>query len=148
MDTWHDGKGLTIKRGDIFEPYAKITLKWSNVEKRIGNMISRGTWLSEQDKEYMPVYEKKYIASQIGYFYRDIGDEHKKPFDLDNEHYWDSIDDVVVFLDDMDMVKSIYDDMLNVLKDMNEGDRHYDTRHEAFEYLSAYYNGTFSLFGE
>lgn len=148
MDTWHDGKGLTIKRGDIFEPYAKITLKWSNVEKRIGNMISRGTWLSEQDKESMPVYEKKYIASQIGYFYRDIGDEHKKPFDLDNEHYWDSIDDVVIFLDDMDMVKSIYDDMLNVLKDMNEGDRHYDTRHEAFEYLSAYYNGTFSLFGE
>ena len=148
MDTWHDGKGLTIKRGDIFEPYAKITLKWSNVEKRIGNMISRGTWLSEQDKEYMPVYEKKYIASQIGYFYRDIGNEHKKPFDLDNEHYWDSIDDVVVFLDDMDMVKSVYDDMLNILKDMNEGDRYYVTRHEAFEYLSAYYNGTFSFFGE
>ena len=142
------GKGITLTRGDIFEPYAKITLKWNNVEKRIGNMIAQDTWLSTQDKEYMPVYEKKYIASQIGYFYREIGNEHPKPFGLDNEHYWDSINRVVRFLDNTDMVKSVYDDMLNVLKDMNEDDRYYATRHEAFEYLSAYYNGTFSLFGE
>lgn len=147
-DTWYDGKGITLKRGGIFEPYAKITLKWSNVEKRIGNMISRGTWLSEQDKENMPAYEKKYIAIQIRDFYRTIGDEYQKPFELDNEDYWDNIDDIVKLLDDTDMVKSIYDDMLNVLKDMNEGDRYYVTCHEAFEYLSAYHNGTFSLFGE
>lgn len=45
----HDAKGITYSHGGIMEPYAKILLKWSEVEKRIGKLIDNGQYLNEAE---------------------------------------------------------------------------------------------------
>lgn len=53
----HDGKGLTISRGDILSPFAKVTMKWTEAVKRIDSLIKSGTYLTEREKnEGYPTY--------------------------------------------------------------------------------------------
>ena len=143
-----DSKGYSLSRGPLMEPYAKVLLSWKDVEKRIGNMIAMDTFLTKEDKEYIPTYEKKQIAFQIGYFFREVGDDNKKPFGLDNNHYWDNIDKVVNHLDEPQMVESVYEEMQNIFQNMSEDDREFEIRRKALEKVSQYQDGTFSLFGE
>lgn len=143
-----DSKEYSLSRGPSLEPYAKVSLSWKDVEKRISDMIAMDTFLTTEDKEYIPTYEKKQIAFQIGYFFREVGDDYKKPFGLDNNHYWDNIDKVVSLLDEPQMVESVYEEMQNIFQNMSEDDREFETRRESFEKVSQYQDGTFSLFGE
>ncbi|MBO5047916.1 MAG: DNA methylase, partial [Clostridia bacterium] len=55
--TNHDGKGYSFSRGDIMSPFAKITLSWAQVTKRITELYNRNSFLTEQDKEGMAEYE-------------------------------------------------------------------------------------------
>lgn len=137
-----DGKGYTLSRGSILEPYAKITLKWNEVEKRIRKMIANGTFLSDKDKAYMPIYEKQHIARKVRFFFLDTSNDYPKSFNYGKE------DDILPVLDSPEAVETIYNEMLNVIKDMKEDDRHYEISHKAFEEFSQYREGTFSLFGE
>ena len=49
FDEWHDGKGLTYKRGLTLEPYDKITLTWNNVVKRIERLVKDGEYINQAD---------------------------------------------------------------------------------------------------
>ena len=53
IDESHDGKGITITKGIGKEnPY--ITLSWSQVEKRIGELIRMDRYLNPKEKEHYP----------------------------------------------------------------------------------------------
>ncbi len=54
-----NGKGLTISHGNIFEPYAKARIKWSDVEKRVGEMIAKDIFLTQQNKEKLSEAKKE-----------------------------------------------------------------------------------------
>ena len=45
----HDSKGIVMTRGRLSEPYAKLTLSWSQVAQRIGKLIDAGRYLNEQE---------------------------------------------------------------------------------------------------
>lgn len=49
----HDGKGITLARG-FGNDAPKITLKWTQVEKRIGELIRMDRYLNPKEKEYYP----------------------------------------------------------------------------------------------
>lgn len=57
LDEWHDSKGLKISRGGITEPDAAVTLTWSKVEKRVGELIAADRYLNRAEKEQYPVYQ-------------------------------------------------------------------------------------------
>ena len=59
IDEWHDGKGMTISRGSIANPNAKIILSWAKVQKRIGELIAANRYLNSREKEHLPAYEKE-----------------------------------------------------------------------------------------
>ncbi len=48
------GKGIEFSHGSITDPYAKVTLKWPEAAKRIGELISRNKFLSDADWAAMP----------------------------------------------------------------------------------------------
>ena len=141
-DISSDAKGYTLSRGKIMEPYAKITLKWSDVEKRIGKMIALDIFLTDKDKAYMPIYEKEHIANTVSYFFNVANIDCQKSFD------YSSHENIMQLLDNPEAVETIYNEMLDVLKDIKEDDRSYEGSHRAFEKFSQYREGTFSLFGE
>mgnify|MGYP005774680657 CR=1 FL=1 len=53
IDESHDGKGITITKG-IGKENPHITLSWSQVEKRIGELIRTDRYLNPKEKERYP----------------------------------------------------------------------------------------------
>ena len=53
IDENHDGKGITITKG-IGKEKPHITLSWSQVEKRIGELIRMDRYLNPKEKEHYP----------------------------------------------------------------------------------------------
>jgi N12 class adenine-specific DNA methylase/adenine-specific DNA methylase len=53
IDESHDGKGITITKG-IGKENPHITLSWSQVEKRIGELIRMDRYLNPKEKEHYP----------------------------------------------------------------------------------------------
>jgi hypothetical protein len=54
----HGGKGISFSHGDLTKPYAKILLKWNEVEKRIDRLIRSRNYLNEAEIRNIPNYKK------------------------------------------------------------------------------------------
>lgn len=92
LDEAHDAKGIKISRGSIAEPEAELLLKWSKAEKRIGELIDVGRYLSPTELERYPAYradkearaarckiadEFRSIIYDYNDFVRQMGEEEK-----------------------------------------------------------------------
>lgn len=145
--TYQSGKGVHFSHGSITEPYAKVELKWNAVEKRVSAMIAQGRFLSEDDRAAMPQYEKHQLARNIRTFFENVPQEqpHPYPYGFD---YWDAVKLIEPQLDDPARVEEIYQMMVPVWEATPQDDRMYELRQTAFENLSAFRQGTFTLFAE
>ena len=59
LDESHDAKGIKISRGRISRPDAELLLRWSKVEKRIGELIRADRYLSQAEKDNYPAYREQ-----------------------------------------------------------------------------------------
>ena len=145
--TYQLSKGVHFSHGSITEPYAKVELKWNAVEKRVSAMIAQGRFLSDDDRAAMPQYEKHQLARDIRAFFENVPQEqpHPYPYGFD---YWNAVKLMEPQLDDPARVEEIYQMMLPVWEAMPQDDRMYALRQRAFENLTAYRQGTFTLFAE
>ena len=144
----HDSKGITYSRENVqFVPYDTILLKWPQVEKRVSELIRQGKYMSEKDMAYIPTYEKHELAREIQGFFSGLPQETPRPFPYGFDFY-EAVKLIEPQLDDPIRVEEIYRIMLPVWESTAQGDRYYDFQKRAFEHMTAYRNGTFSLFGE
>lgn len=145
--TYQLSKGVHFSHGSITEPYAKVELKWNAVEKRVSAMIAQGRFLSDDDRAAMPQYEKRQLAQNIRTFFENVSQEqpHPYPYGFD---YWEGVKLIEPQLDDPARVEEIYQMMLPVWEATPQDDRMYALRQRAFENLTAYRQGTFTLFAE
>ena len=145
--TYQLSKGVHFSHGSLSEPYAKVELKWNAVEKRVSAMIAQGRFLSDDDRAAMPQYEKHQLAQNIRTFFENVPQEqpHPYPYGFD---YWEGVKLIEPQLDDPARVEEIYQMMLPVWEATPQDDRMYDLRQRAFENLTAYRQGTFTLFAE
>ena len=145
--TYQLSKGVHFSHGSLSEPYAKVELKWNAVEKRVSAMIAQGRFLSDDARAAMPQYEKHQLAQNIRTFFENVPQEqpHPYPYGFD---YWEGVKLIEPQLDDPARVEEIYQMMLPVWEATPQDDRMYDLRQRAFENLTAYRQGTFTLFAE
>lgn len=145
--TYQLSKGVSFSHGSITAPYAKVELKWNAVEKRVSAMIAQGRFLTDEDRAAMPQYEKHQLARHIRTFFENVPQEqpHPYPFGFD---YWDAVKLIEPQLDDPARVEEIYQMMVPVWEATPQDDRMYALRQQAFENLTAFRQGTFTLFAE
>ena len=145
--TYQLSKGVSFSHGDLTRPYAKVELKWNAVEKRVSAMIAQGRFLTDEDRAAMPQYEKHQLARNIRAFFENVPQEqpHPYPFGFD---YWDAVKLIEPQLDDPARVEEIYQMMVPVWEATPQDDRMYALRQQAFENLTAFRQGTFTLFAE
>lgn len=145
--TYQLSKGVSFSHGSITAPYAKVELKWNAVEKRVSTMIAQGRFLTDEDRAAMPQYEKHQLARNIRTFFENVPQEqpHPYPFGFD---YWDAVKLIEPQLDDPARVEEIYQMMVPVWEATPQDDRMYALRQQAFENLTAFRQGTFTLFAE
>ena len=143
----YTSKGLLFSHGSITEPYAKVELSWNKVEKRISELIASGRFISEEDRAAMPAYERHQLARDIQAFFSGVPQEQPRPYPFGFDFY-DAIKVIEPQLDNPVQVEGIYQMMLPVWEATAQDDRDYSWRKRGFENLSAFRDGTFSLFGE
>ncbi len=142
------GKGIEFSHGSITAPYAKVTLKWPEAAKRIGELISQNKFLSDADRAAMPEYEREQLARKIVNFFMDTPEDVVRPFSQNAiADYWECVKAVTVQLSDADRVQEIYQNMLPAWEATKEEDRHYTLRKQGIEAMRAYLDGTYSVFG-
>ena len=142
------GKGIEFSHGSITAPYAKVTLKWPEAAKRIGELISQNKFLSDADRAAMPEYEREQLARKIVNFFMDTPEDVVRPFSQNAiADYWECVKTVATQLSDADRVQEIYQNMLPAWEATKEEDRHYTLRKQGIEAMRAYLDGTYSVFG-
>ena len=59
-------KGLTqIREREIGQEEIKVTLKWTQVSKRIRELIAVGRYMSKEEMEYYPIFLEKQMQAQL-----------------------------------------------------------------------------------
>ena len=145
--TYQLSKGVSFSHGSITAPYAKVELKWPAVEKRVSAMIAQGRFLNDEDRAAMPQYEKRQLARNIRTFFENVPQEQPHPYPF-GFAYWDAVKLIEPQLDDPARVEEIYQMMVPVWEATPLDDRMYALRQQAFENLTAFRQGTFTLFAE
>ena len=145
--TYQLSRGVSFSHGDLTRPYAKVELKWNAVEKRVSAMIAQGRFLSDEDRAAMPQYEKRQLARNICAFFENVPQEQPHPYPF-GFAYWDAVKLIEPQLDDPARVEEIYQMMVPIWEATPQDDRRYDLRRQAFENLTAFRQGTFTLFAE
>lgn len=136
-------KGLEISHGDIFTPYAKVTLKWSQVEKHYDDMIKGNRFFYESDFDQLENIFKRNISSSLESFFESLPDEYAKPYPADTENY--RISDVLRnMLDNPQELESIEEMMSDAMALLSEESNSYKYRKEEFDDFIAFKNGTYA----
>lgn len=136
-------KGLEISHGDIFTPYAKVTLKWSQVEKYYDDMIKGNRFFYESDFDQLENIYKRNISSSLESFFESLPDEYTKPYPADTENY--RISNVLRnMLDNPQELESIEKMMSDAMALMSEESNSYKYRKEEYDDFIAFKNGTYA----
>ncbi len=144
----YSGKGLDFSHGSILEPYARIQLPWKNIVKRTAELIKSDNFLNEGDKAFMPEYERHTVAISVHSFFFGVEGNPLNYSNNDISDYWENVTYIQNQLTDPARVNEIYKIMLPIWNETKEDDRYYEHRKKGFEDMTAYINGTYSIYGK
>ena len=146
FDEWHDSKGIAYSRENNHMPYDKVILIWPRVVRRIDELIAEGRYMSQRELDYIPKYKKEELAREIVSFYPYQLEDLPRPFPNDVTDYSERVKIVLPQLDQPERVAEILSQMAAILDNTADFDRNYTFMQKAFSHLTAWQNGTFSLF--
>lgn len=142
----HSAKGIVFSNGDLTKPYAKITLKWNEAEKRIDRLIKSRSYLNEAEIKNIPNYEKEQIAHSIRLAYEyDTTEGMVMPYPYGSE-YTNATNIIIEKLGNTTHTQTMLTDLKNLLAETPSDARSYPYREKAVQDLEQYVNGEYNLF--
>lgn len=136
-------KGLTISHGNIMEPYAKVVLKWSQVEKHIDDMIKINRFFYDSDFDELQNIYKRDISYSVESFFNDLPDEYAKPYPKETETYNISyvVRDKLDSPQELDNIEKMMSDAMALMSEDYNG---YKYRKQEYDDFVAFKNGTYA----
>ncbi len=145
-NTSYDAKGIVFSHGDLTKPYAKITLKWNEVEKRIDRLIKSRNYLNEAEIKNIPNYEKEQVAHSVYFAYEyDITEDTVIPYSH-GSGYYQANDMLLQKLGDKAHTQTMLSDLKELFAQTPSDARSYPYREKAVQDLEKYANGEYNLF--
>ena len=138
-------KGLTYQREYAGKQYDEVNLTIPHVVKEYERLIAQKCFPGEDAIAAIPQYERRRLAQSVYFGFSDAPDNVPKPYPKGADYY-DAVPVIEEQLADKAKATEMLEALTAYLDGMDEGDRHYDSCQRAKEQLSAYVNGTFSLF--
>ncbi|MDL2233176.1 hypothetical protein LJC63_06305 [Ruminococcaceae bacterium OttesenSCG-928-L11] len=141
--------GISLDKGNISAPVAEVKLTWTNAANRIDRLINDGKYMSQQELDHLPSFERQRLGAHIQRFFADLPDEIERPAGITSAmfgDFWGEATRIGDTLDNPETLAAVLAAMRPVMENTPEGDRYYDTRKEAFDNLTAFENGMFTLF--
>lgn len=142
-----DSKGLKIKTGSYNKPYAKVLLKWKDVEQRLSYLIERDKYLNDEQKAGMNDYEIEVLARNIYSFFCRLPLNNPRPYNTQLEDK-DKNNEIKTLLKDPSNTANILDMMQIALLNTAEFDKNYENMMKYFNRVQDFYQGTYTLFNE
>lgn len=124
----HSAKGLKLSRG-YQEGAPQLLLKWSQVAKRIEELIAAERYMTAKELEYLPEYEKHILTREIYHFYSDQPEEVIRPQ-----------------LEEKKRVEQLAEEMSAILANTADFDRKYASMQKTYRDVCEFRDGVFSLF--
>ena len=143
-NTDYSPKGFSFSHGDISKPYAKIVWTWADVARRYDTLIAQNRFLTDDDRAYMPEYERRHLAISV---YNALSDSVYGSYVNHESYYWDNVERIQQELTDPVQVSELYNHVRDLWNMTLSDDRRYDLIKRAYEDITAYRNGEYSLFG-
>ena len=136
-------KGLTISHGNIMEPYAKVVLKWNQVEKHIDDMIKNNRFFYDSDFDELQNIYKRDISYSVESFFNDLPDEYAKPYPKETETYNISyvVRDKLDNPQELDNIEKMMSDAMDLMGEDYNG---YKYRKQEYDDFVAFKNGTYT----
>ncbi|WP_366513303.1 DEAD/DEAH box helicase family protein, partial [uncultured Eubacterium sp.] len=136
-------KGLTISHGNIMEPYAKVVLKWNQVEKHIDDMIKNNRFFYDSDFDELQNIYKRDISYSVESFFNDLPDEYAKPYPKETETYNISyvVRDKLDNPQELDNIEKMMSDAMALMSEDYNG---YKYRKQEYDDFVAFKNGTYA----
>ena len=136
-------KGLTISHGNIMEPYAKVVLKWSQVEKHIDDMIKNNRFFYDSDFDELQNIYKRDISYSVESFFNDLPDEYAKTYPKETETYNISyvVRDKLDNPQELDNIEKMMSDAMALMSEDYNG---YKYRKQEYDDFVAFKNGTYA----
>lgn len=136
-------KGLTISHGNIMEPYAKVVLKWNQVEKHIDDMIKNNRFFYDSDFDELQNIYKRDISYSVERFFNDLPDEYSKPYPKETETYNISyvVRDKLDNPQELDNIEKMMSDAMALMSEDYNG---YKYRKQEYDDFVAFKNGTYA----
>ncbi len=147
-DSWYDGLHgkLKLTRGGLSEPYDTVELNWNAAAKRVGKLIAEGRYMTRADLDRIPEYERQTLAREVTSFYYGLPGDIPRPYA--DSGYFDSASQKSVreLLDNPAKVEELLAAMNPILEGTHPDDRYYESRRTAFDSLTAFRDGSYTLF--
>ena len=145
---WHDSKGIKLTRSDEnsgYEGYDTVRLNWDKVQKRIGQLVDSGRYLTSKEMTYTAQYEKIQLARNIVTFYScDPNRETDiSPYD---RSYDEAQKKILTALGDPEKSAAMYEDIIKRFALVQPDERNYHLMQRAVDNMGAYQRGEYSLF--
>ena len=140
----HSAKGLKLSRG-YQEGASQLILKWSQIAKRIEELIAADRYMTAKELEYLPEYEKHILTREIYHFYSDQPEEVIRPY-ARGAMYDEAIRQIRPQLEEKKRVEQLAEEMSAVLSNTADFDRKYAAMQKAYRDVCEFRDGVFSLF--
>ena len=140
----HSAKGLKLSRG-YQEGAPQLLLKWSQVAKRIEELIAANRYMTDKELEYLPEYEKHILTREIYHFYSDQPEEVIRPYER-GAMYDEAVRQIRPQLEEKKRVEQLAEEMSAVLANTADFDRKYAAMQKAYRDVCEFRDGVFSLF--
>lgn len=138
-------KGLEYERDYNFKKYDTVHLTIPNVVKEYERLIAQKRFPGEDAIAKIPEYERGQLARTVYNGFYNAPDDVPRPYPKGADYY-DALPMIEEQLQDKDKAAEILAVLTSRLDGTDESDRFYDSVRHAREQLSAYVDGTFSLF--
>ncbi|MGR5692007.1 helicase-related protein [Enterocloster clostridioformis] len=148
----HDGydyakthKGLTYQREYARKRYDEVKLTIPNVVKTYERLIAQKRFPGKDAIAQIPQYEIERLARVVYFGFSDAPDEISRPYPK-NADYYAAVPAIEAQLPDQAKASEMLEALTYRLDGITEGERYFNSVRDAKEQLSAYMDGTFSLF--
>lgn len=143
-NTSYDAKGFSFSHGAIGKPYAKIDMTWTAVARRIDTLIVQNCFLTDEDRAYMPEYERRHLAITV---YNALSDSVYASDVVKSDYIWDNVERMQKELTDPARIYELYNHVHDLWNMTLSDDRRYDMIKQAYQDITAYRDGEYTIFG-
>ncbi len=142
----YGNKGIVIERDVDFNRYDEITISFPKCVKMINQLIKENRYLTQEEFAELPRFEKRQLGAAIANFYSYAPSDLERPFDDTISYYWDKADSIGEQLENPAFVEKVLLQMDYALKNTLSDERGFDSMQKAFDGLTAYQNGTYTVY--